>query len=427
MLAYQTFIPPRTDWGKDDGVWYRCVDDLGAQPMLWSNYLHAQRSRARGGRGLVLTPYGGLGSHKFPQVGSGDTDVSYDTLAFEVYSTLTAANVLTPWTHDLGGFHQTALLWPTPELWLRWIQFGLFSPSFRTHCTHDGACEPWVSALFLPQSSWVPVFQARAALMPYIYSASWAATTSGVAIVHPLYYDWPELNESYAHVCEYLFGDALLVAPVVQPQLMPRAPIWLPPGCWAPWPLFVNASALGVGTVLTGPLVLANLTFALEDVPVFARCGSVVPMKGLADAAAPPVAPRRLVLVALPGGGAGSATVFEDEGEGLGYARSGAFRLLNATQDDRDAGPLALTITPFAGGAGYPGEPSTRAFSAQFVVAADAPSPSRCTANGAAVPFSSPEAPPPGWWRSLDGRDQHSILVALGEAPSDAAWRIECS
>ena len=134
-----------------------------------------------------------------------------------------------------------------------------------------------------------------------------AATTSGVAIVHPLYYDWPELNESYAHVCEYLFGDALLVAPVVQPQLMPRAPIWLPPGCWAPWPLFVNASALGIGTVLNGPLVLANLTFALEDVPVFARCGSVVPMKGLADAAAPPGSATSTRRRGATGGAAASA------------------------------------------------------------------------------------------------------------------------
>lgn len=64
-----------TDWGKDDNVWYRCVADTQAQPMLWSNYLHGQRARATGKRGLVLTPYGGLGNHRYPQVGSGDTDV----------------------------------------------------------------------------------------------------------------------------------------------------------------------------------------------------------------------------------------------------------------------------------------------------------------------------------------------------------------
>ena len=73
-----------TDWGKDNGVWYRCVDDTLAQPMLWSNYVHCQRARAAGLRGLVLSPYGGLGNHRYPQVGSGDTAVGFDTLEFEV-------------------------------------------------------------------------------------------------------------------------------------------------------------------------------------------------------------------------------------------------------------------------------------------------------------------------------------------------------
>ena len=127
-----------TDWGKDAGVWYgfhshhsvfcnilsmyRCPADTGAQPMLWSNYVHHQLLQQQGKRGLVLTPYGGLGNHRFPQVGSGDTDVAYATLEFQVYQTATAANVLTHWTHDLGGFHQSSFVWPTPELWLRWLQ-----------------------------------------------------------------------------------------------------------------------------------------------------------------------------------------------------------------------------------------------------------------------------------------------------------------
>ena len=140
--------------------------------LLWRclpSQLHCQRAAAQGQRGLVLTPYGGLGNHRYPQVGSGDTDVGYETLQFEVYSTLTAANVLTPWTHDLGGFHQTAFLWPTPEMWLRWIQFGVFSPSFRTHCTHDGYCEPWAFWVELPELE--PIIIATFQVGGYIYSS----------------------------------------------------------------------------------------------------------------------------------------------------------------------------------------------------------------------------------------------------------------
>jgi len=99
---------------------------------------------------MVLTIYGGLGNHRFPQVGSGDTFSAWETLEVEVYLTLTAANVGVGWTHDLGGFMVNGGGGDTPEnraqhnpeMLLRWLQFGAYSPLFRTHCSH---CEirPW--------------------------------------------------------------------------------------------------------------------------------------------------------------------------------------------------------------------------------------------------------------------------------------------
>eukprot|EP01052_Picozoa_sp_SAG31_P034777 SAG31_NODE_4108_length_3576_cov_1.978142_4_plen_221_part_01 len=106
--------------------------------------------------------------------------------------TTTAANSAIAWTHDIGGFIPQPL--HTDELFLRWVQYGVFSPVFRTHCA---GCElrPWMFGNYVQLK---PVYQLRNSLVPYLYSAAFAATTSGVLAIHPLYYDWPEENEAYA-------------------------------------------------------------------------------------------------------------------------------------------------------------------------------------------------------------------------------------
>lgn len=379
------------DWGKDEGVWYRCPGDLAPQPMLWSNYLHCQHNAVLGRRGLVLSPYGGLGNHRYPQVGSGDTPAAWSTLAFEVYSTLTAANVLTPWTHDLGGFHQTAYIWPTAELWIRWVQFGVFSPSFRTHCAKEGACEPWD---FAQQPVWTAAFQLRNALMPYVYSASYAAYFTGVSIAHPLYYDYPEDEESYVFAEQYLFGDAMLVAPVVDLKEVPKA-IWLPSGAWYPWCQHANSP-------LIGPLLLTNQTFALDEIPVYVRAGSIIATKTMADAPALPVAPTRLVLLLFPGATTSTAQVYEDDGEGLAY-QSGAFRVLTIVQERLPPQVLSVFVTPT--GQGYASEADTRAFSFQFLGVETLPQRVTLSVDGGPATPMSPTSPgtPPGYWLTQQG------------------------
>lgn len=87
----------------------------------------------------------------------------------------------------------------------------MFSPSLRTHCTKNAACEPWDFFEVLNQTT--AALQLRSALLPYIYSAAFAATRTGVALAHPLYYDWPlGPEEAYNVTTEYLFGPDMLVA-----------------------------------------------------------------------------------------------------------------------------------------------------------------------------------------------------------------------
>jgi alpha-glucosidase (family GH31 glycosyl hydrolase) len=105
---------------------------------------------ADGKRGLVLSRFGGLGTHRYGVGFSGDAPQSYHTLQMQVAMTAQASNVLFGyWSHDIGGFHNGTVIkgfakgYPymgdedpsnatQSELYLRWLQFGTFSPIFRT-------------------------------------------------------------------------------------------------------------------------------------------------------------------------------------------------------------------------------------------------------------------------------------------------------
>ena len=108
-------------------------------PTLWLNHCFFndmerpnRLGNGRTTRGLIFHRWGGLGSHRY-QIGfSGDTTSNWDALDFQVFFTTTAANVAFGyWSHDIGGFMSNR---PThPELFTRWVQWGILSPIFRTH------------------------------------------------------------------------------------------------------------------------------------------------------------------------------------------------------------------------------------------------------------------------------------------------------
>jgi hypothetical protein len=113
-------------------------------PLWWLNHLHfldLGRNPAR--RSFAFSRWGGLGSHRYPVGFSGDTVVSWRSLAFQVHFTATAANVAFGWwSHDIGG-HMEGI--EDAELYVRWLQFGVFSPILRLHSTQNPFHErrPW--------------------------------------------------------------------------------------------------------------------------------------------------------------------------------------------------------------------------------------------------------------------------------------------
>ena len=192
------------------------TDLPGVNPTWWLNYVHFTDQEREGKRPLLFHRWGGLGNHRY-QIGfSGDTISVWDSLAFQPWFTATAANVgYAYWSHDIGGHMPGAV---DPELYTRWIQFGIFSPILRTHTTKNPDSERRIWAYPEPYSEVMrSAYQLREAMQPYLYTEARRTYDTGVAFFRPLYYDWPEEDSAYTSKNEYLFGDQIIVSPVTAP------------------------------------------------------------------------------------------------------------------------------------------------------------------------------------------------------------------
>ena len=142
--------------------------------------------------------------------------VSWASLANQPAFTATAANVgYGWWSHDIGGH-----MWGVEEaeLYLRWVQYGVFSPILRLHSTNnpyqDRRPWGWGPAVAGPARA---AMQLRHALIPYLYSMAWRNHAEGIPLVTPLYYSNPEDDDAYACPQAYWFGSELIAAPFTAP------------------------------------------------------------------------------------------------------------------------------------------------------------------------------------------------------------------
>jgi len=311
----------------------------GLDPLWWLNHLHFY-DLARDGqkRPFVFTRWGGLGSHRYPIGFSGDTIVSWRSLAFQPYFTATAANVgFGWWSHDIGGHFRGV---EDPELYTRWVQFGVFSPIFRLHSTKNPYHErrPWghdAEVLRITRAA----MQMRHALIPYLYSMAWRCTMHNRPLVLPIYFLYPEEEQAYHSPNQYLFGTELIAAPFVAPRdadtQLSRQAVWLPAGDWFD---FFSGQHYAGGRWHT-------LYGALDDIPVLAKAGGIVPLGpqvswgGIAN-------PVELTVHVFAGAG-NHFELYEDDGDTQAYlAGHGCVTpLIQTWQEQR----LQFTIAPAQG------------------------------------------------------------------------------
>jgi alpha-glucosidase (family GH31 glycosyl hydrolase) len=364
------------------------------KPTWWINYVHFTDQEREGKRPLLFHRWGGLGNHRY-QIGfSGDTVSVWDSLAFQPWFTSTAANVgYAYWSHDIGGHMPGAV---EPELFTRWVEFGAFSPILRTHTTKNPESERRIWAYPEPFSSILrSTFQLRYAMQPYIYTEARRTYDTGVAFLRPLYYDWPEANEAYENKSEYLFGDEMLVNPVVTPSDkqsgLATEKVWLPKGEWIEWPS---------GKHFTGP-TSANRSFSIDQIPVYVKQGSIVPMQPeMSYTGEKPVDPLIVNVWPLASGQTTSYSLYEDNGVAEQY-QHGVFTHMpiKATQTGDS---LRVEIGPVEGS--FAGMLKSRGYKLQLP--ADWP-PASVTVDGVAVKQAGPTGK--GGW-SFEGNTLTTMI-----------------
>ncbi|KUN76796.1 glycoside hydrolase family 31 protein [Streptomyces griseoruber] len=166
---------------------------------------------------------------------------------------------------DIGGFDGN----PSPELYLRWFQLGAYLPLFRTHASlRAGRREPWEFGPEVLEHARVALVERRR-LLPYFMTLAHLARRTGAPYVRPVWWGAPE--DRALRDCEdaFLLGDSLLVAPVLDPGAERRA-VQLPRGLW--YDTATGRRHRGPGQVLVDA--------PLSRIPVFARAGAVIPVRG---------------------------------------------------------------------------------------------------------------------------------------------------
>lgn len=241
----------------------------------WSKMLSQNFTREYPNTRLFyLNRAGFAGSQRFSVFPwTGDVGRNWSGLRAQLYNLQSMSLSGIPYVHsDAGGFGGGE---NDPELYTRWLQFAAFTPIFRPHGTALGDLEPTVKDI--PSE---PTFQdepyksmarntikQRYALLPYNYSLSFQQTAFGKPLIRPLfYYDFADTILLHAQD-EYMWGDAFLVAPVVEPGAKQRK-LYLPAGNWY---------SFQTNETLTGNKWITQ-NVSIDQIPVFVKGGSFVPL-----------------------------------------------------------------------------------------------------------------------------------------------------
>lgn len=266
----------------------------GLDPLWMLNHYHYLDSGRRGKRRLTFSRYAGMGSHRYPVGFSGDTIISWESLAFQPYFTANASNVgYGWWSHDIGG-HMKG--YRDEELSTRWIQFGVFSPIMRLHSSNSAFTgkEPW-NYNAVSENIMKRYLKLRHEMIPYLYTMNYHASHDGQPLIRPMYYLEPEQPEAYEVPNEYYFGTELVVCPITEPTDKAAGTAcvkaWIPEGKW--YDIFSGLKYDG-GRML-------ELYRSLEDIPVLAKEGAIIPLTDLTEYTNSVENPKELVVKIVPG------------------------------------------------------------------------------------------------------------------------------
>ena len=350
----------------------------------------SQRKDDRGKRVFIMTRSSYAGQqHYGSNMWSGDVNSSWDMLRKQVPAGLSFTLTGNPnFNTDIGGFfcgsYNTRGGGSAPknpqfqELFVRWMQYGLFCPVFRSHGA-DAPREIWQFG-----EKGQPIYDAiekqirlRYRLIPYLYSIAWQVTSNNDSYMRPLFADFAQDKNVWNTTDEFMFGHNILACPIVNPQYTEEKIIrtntmtgwnrqnatdgsttaaidftaaksatkYLPKG--AEWYDFWTGKRMKGGQSVT-------IETTLDHVPMFVRAGSILPL-GPEMQYVGEKAWDNLEMRVYPGAN-GTFTLYEDEGDSYNYEK-GVYSTIQFSWNDKSR---TLTIGERKGE--YPGMLTSRKF-----------------------------------------------------------------
>lgn len=214
-------------------------------------------------RPLVITRSAFAGVQRYSSVWTGDNIASWEHLwlANTMVQRLSVSGISFAGS-DIGGFIEN----PTPELFTRWIQLGIFHPFCRNHSSGDhGDQEPWSFGIET-ENIFRKYVELRYQLLPYLYTCFWQHVTKGTPMIRPLAFIDQMDTETYYRQDEFGLGNHLLICPITQPKVEGRW-LYLPSGCW--YSYWTNEKFYGgMETWSEAPL---------DIIPLYVKAGAVLP------------------------------------------------------------------------------------------------------------------------------------------------------
>ena len=326
------------------GWWNDEADNVQDAQLNNFQFLYMQRAMYEGQRAystkrvLSWNRNFYLGAQRYSYgLWSGDVHTGFAAMKQQRERMLTSINAGSmKWGMDCGGFSEdplTGSTHPSNENYARWIQFGSFVPIFRVHGWIGEKRQPWVYGT-IAEAAAKNAIDLRYRLIPYIYSYERKATETGLGLVWPLFYEFPNDSNVVNRIDAWMFGDYLMAAPVVD-QGQSSKSIYLPAGTWYD---YFKGTQYNGGTTINYSL---NTT-TWEDSPLFIRKGAVIPSQEVLNYIGEKNITKVYVDV-FADTTASNFTYYDDDGGTYGY-ESGTYFKQTMTAQDNGASGISFNI-----------------------------------------------------------------------------------
>lgn len=293
---------------------------INLYPLLETKAVYEGQRSVSNKRVLILTRSGFLGIQRYGVINwSGDITGDWTTFRTQIWAGLNyCASGLPYWTTDIGGFFSGN---PDTEgyreLFIRWLQWGVFCPIFRVHGTYYPK-EPW---RFGSEAEKIIVkyIRLRYRLLPYIYSLVWKVYNNGYTIMRPLFFDYRDDPEVLNIDDQFMFGPYILVSPITTPSTYERE-IYLPKGLWYD---FWSGELLEHG--------FHKVKAPIDIIPLHVKAGAILPLA--------PISTRYSmqkideIELRIYRGRSTVFTLYEDDGETYDYEK-GIYALIPIEWDE---------------------------------------------------------------------------------------------